>query len=230
MKLRWTVLVPLLVLAGGAIAYADVPNTFKDGDTLSADKVNQNFQALVDLTTDQSIAGKKTFTGSVGVGTSTPASKVSIWAANPQVEPQAATLALGLRPDGLAATLGLWFSSTLGWAEEVDSTGDLNFWAYNDGAWARQVTFEHASGRVGIGTSTPAALLEVAGNDTTPQNGISSSRGHGAHISLRAVSGLTFTAAGSSAHRPCSPASCGLPRAPWRHGRRPLRAARAPRR
>jgi hypothetical protein len=39
-------LVPALVLAGGAIAYANVPHTWKDSDTLGASDLNNNFSAL----------------------------------------------------------------------------------------------------------------------------------------------------------------------------------------
>jgi hypothetical protein len=37
------VLVPVVVLAGGAIAYANVPHTWNDGDTLDATDLNGNF-------------------------------------------------------------------------------------------------------------------------------------------------------------------------------------------
>jgi formylglycine-generating enzyme required for sulfatase activity len=40
------VLVPVLVIAGGAIAYANVPHTWKDGDTLNATDLNGNFSAV----------------------------------------------------------------------------------------------------------------------------------------------------------------------------------------
>ena len=39
-------LVPVLVIAGGAIAYANVPHSFKDGDVLNAADLNGNFDAL----------------------------------------------------------------------------------------------------------------------------------------------------------------------------------------
>lgn len=40
------VLVPVLVLAGGAIAYANVPHTWSNGDTLEAADLNGNFTSL----------------------------------------------------------------------------------------------------------------------------------------------------------------------------------------
>lgn len=38
--------VPALLIGASAIAFAGVPNTFTDGDTLSADKMNANFAGL----------------------------------------------------------------------------------------------------------------------------------------------------------------------------------------
>ncbi len=35
-----------VLVVGGAVAFANVPNTFKDGDTLSAATMNDNFAAL----------------------------------------------------------------------------------------------------------------------------------------------------------------------------------------
>ena len=45
--------------------------------------------------------------GNVGIGTTAPASRLSVWGSNVAVEPHAATIAVGRRPDGATATLGL---------------------------------------------------------------------------------------------------------------------------
>jgi hypothetical protein len=37
--------IPLLVLGGGAVAYANVPHTWKDGDVLRAEDLNEDFEA-----------------------------------------------------------------------------------------------------------------------------------------------------------------------------------------
>jgi hypothetical protein len=60
---RWPLGAGAAVVLVGAVVYAAVPNVFKPGDSLSYQKMNDNFNALVDLTTDQSIAGNKTVTG-----------------------------------------------------------------------------------------------------------------------------------------------------------------------
>jgi len=49
--------VPALVIGGSAIAVASVPNTFKDGDVLSADKMNQNFADLDSRITKLEMSG-----------------------------------------------------------------------------------------------------------------------------------------------------------------------------
>ncbi len=38
--------IPVLMVGASAVAIANVPNSFKDGDTLSAQKMNDNFSAL----------------------------------------------------------------------------------------------------------------------------------------------------------------------------------------
>jgi hypothetical protein len=45
-RIAAAVAVPLLVLGGGAVAYANVPHTWKDGDVLKADELNENFTGL----------------------------------------------------------------------------------------------------------------------------------------------------------------------------------------
>jgi hypothetical protein len=68
-----------------ALVCAAVPNTFNPGDVLSSQKLNDNFGALVDKTSDQTIAGKKVWTsdatfaanvvvdGRIGIGSASPA-------------------------------------------------------------------------------------------------------------------------------------------------------------
>jgi hypothetical protein len=45
-RIAAAVVVPLLVLGGGAVAYANVPITWTDGDTLTAADLNLNFNGL----------------------------------------------------------------------------------------------------------------------------------------------------------------------------------------
>src|SRR3954447_19869854 len=60
---RWLVMGGAVVLCLSAIVYATVPNVFGAGDAMSSAKLNTNFAALVDLTSDQTVAGKKTVSG-----------------------------------------------------------------------------------------------------------------------------------------------------------------------
>src|SRR5262245_1922479 len=62
---RWLLAGIGAVVCSSAIVYATVPNVFTAGSPLSAAQVNANFNALVDTTTNQTIAGAKSFTGVV---------------------------------------------------------------------------------------------------------------------------------------------------------------------
>ena len=58
-----------IVLAGGGIVYANVPNTFKDGDALSAQTMNDNFTSLdTRLAKLESLSAKETNDGGWSLG------------------------------------------------------------------------------------------------------------------------------------------------------------------
>jgi hypothetical protein len=60
----WPVLAVVAVLGAGALVFADVPHTFTNGETLTADNLNQNFAAL---NAKEPFAG--TYPAVVGLGT-----------------------------------------------------------------------------------------------------------------------------------------------------------------
>jgi hypothetical protein len=62
-------MLPVLVMLVSAVVYAGVPNTFKDGDTLSAQPMNDNFASLDQrLTKLESANAKATDDGGYSVG------------------------------------------------------------------------------------------------------------------------------------------------------------------
>lgn len=60
---------PVLVLLVGGVVYANVPNTFKDGDALSAQTMNDNFTALdTRLAKVEALQTKETLDGGWSLG------------------------------------------------------------------------------------------------------------------------------------------------------------------
>ena len=59
---RWLLALCALLLAAGAIAYANVPNVFNQGDPLSASKMNANFTHLDARLTALEVPSTPTFT------------------------------------------------------------------------------------------------------------------------------------------------------------------------
>lgn len=60
---------PVLVLLVGGVVYANVPNTFKDGDALSAQTMNDNFTSLdTRLSKLETLSAKETADGGYALG------------------------------------------------------------------------------------------------------------------------------------------------------------------
>lgn len=76
--------------------------------------------------------------GKVGIGTTNPASKLSVHGTNPFTEPYAATVFVGRRPDAAVASLGIGYDATHVWFQNVDGGGNLNFFNY-DGSWHQRI-------------------------------------------------------------------------------------------
>ena len=118
-----------------------------NGGTGSATK---NF---VDLSTDQTnIGGNKIFTGSVGIGTSTLSSKLHVFG-SPAVRITAEATS--------NAGFGLMLNSQPKWSLATVSPGQ--FQIFNDAIGQNAVWIDPTNNNVGIGSSTPAAKLEVNG-------------------------------------------------------------------
>lgn len=142
------------VFGYAALAYASVPNNFTSGEKLSSAKLNANFAALVDLTSDQSIAGTKVFTGKVAVGTVTP-------------DPNFAMHVVA------SADNVLRLESTGGIARQWDLNIKNGKLVIGDNtANVDRVTVD-TQGRFGVGTVNPATTLHVVGDARVGINGTS---------------------------------------------------------
>ncbi len=83
-RLALAALVPVGLALSATFVSAEVPHTHTAGDVLTATDLNENFAALVDLTSAQQIGGDKAFTdtvtvdGALGVGTA-PGNALSVF-------------------------------------------------------------------------------------------------------------------------------------------------------
>ncbi|MDD5568301.1 MAG: tail fiber domain-containing protein [Candidatus Omnitrophica bacterium] len=106
--------------------------------------------------------------GNVGIGTISPASRLSVHGSNAFTEPYAATSFFGRRPDGVVATLGIGYDATHVWHQDVGSDGGLVFYYMGTGSGEKaRIT---STGNVGIGTNAPEAQLHIGSNDGAKDN------------------------------------------------------------
>lgn len=166
----------VVVLGSAALVYATVPNTFNGGDLLSAQKLNDNFNAVVDLTSDQTIAGSKTFSGNIGIRTATPAAPLDVNGTGNVVSSAFNIAEVARFSDGGANhNMGIVFDTgaTAGVTAlrglEITKAGqDLSFVRYDSAGTAAPVTDVTitSTGTVGIGTN-PTHTLDVQGDIAT---------------------------------------------------------------
>ena len=93
-----------------------------------------------------------TSAGNVGIGITSPAGKLVIGATGGVASP--GSIALSIR-DGSSPTFGFDFNL------EGALTGDMSIMKTISGVQSQVMTFQRATGNVGIGTTTPGAKLEV---------------------------------------------------------------------
>jgi hypothetical protein len=124
-------------------------------------------QSFVDLTTNQSIAGNKTFSGNVGIGNTAPGAPLEVGSST--VRGIVNIIGSGNSP---ALTL---LDKAAGGGQHTfyENSGSLNLF---DQVAALSRLFISASGNVGIGTTTPGAMLTVFGHVKTTSDGNSGPR------------------------------------------------------
>lgn len=156
-----TAVAAIAVVAAVRAAPASVPNTFVDGEALSAAKMNANFTALTSqldatngtLATVQERMVAKDANGNVGIGTVNPGSRLdvrsAIWVASPDFV---------LGSAGSVLTMGLGAASGNTYASFDSHTGGGT-------AFGNVVFHPTGNGHVGIGTTSPANSLHVKGPD-----------------------------------------------------------------
>ena len=103
--------------------------------------------------TSVAVTGNATVSGNVGIGTTAPADKLSVYAGDISVT----------RPDNTTSQgLYLKTGATYDWGiRSLTGTSDLTFRA--EGAAGAVMTLTKVNGNVGIGTAAPGAPLEVQG-------------------------------------------------------------------
>ncbi len=109
--------------------------------------------------------------GSVGVGTNAPVGKLQVLGnaiiGNPVGTADQAdrSLQIGARPSNAGlASLGFDVGGTFRGDWDFDgTTGDMTYWGFNGATWGSKVAIKD-SGNLGIGTTSPASTMTVAGS------------------------------------------------------------------
>ena len=167
---KYLLVVLVLAISAAVVNAASVPHQFTPGTTAKSSQMNENFKYLGDRSWDRALPATDLYYngGNVGIGTATPAGKLHL------------DMGSGLT-DGILMGSG---STSTGdnvylAVSRTAATGDgaIQFDAFRSGVGAANIAFgtRFTGTNVGIGTATPGAKLDVAGDinftGTLKQNG-----------------------------------------------------------
>src|SRR5882724_10931195 len=100
--------------------------------------------------------------GNVGIGTTSPAQALDVvGAANVSLAVQVNRTGSDAAGSGPYYALFHGVPVTRGWITQLSASNNFDFWYYNGSAFGRKVTID-TSGNVGIGTTSPGTMLDVA--------------------------------------------------------------------
>jgi hypothetical protein len=115
-------------------------------------QISQRDNSFMAFATNDTERMRITSTGNVGIGTTAPVGKLQINAPSGVVSP--GSIALSIR-DATSPTFGFDFNL------EGSVSGDLSLMRTESGVQSQIMTFVRANGNVGIGTSSPSAMLTL---------------------------------------------------------------------
>jgi hypothetical protein len=112
--------------------------------------------------------------GNVGIGTTTPSSKLDVIYASGSGRQDMFRILAGDNTTGNGASMTLGSTQThagyISGLQTSSNTGDLTFGTQTNGNYAERMRIVGSSGNVGIGTTTPAEKLDINGNIRIPNN------------------------------------------------------------